>query len=39
MAYWILQGNPEIYDTDGALQAGTIDRWRIKRHLYGHLTR
>ena len=33
MAYWILQGNPEIYDTFGALQAGPIDRWRIARHL------
>jgi predicted RNA-binding protein with PUA-like domain len=33
MAYWILQGNPEIYDTAGALQAGNIDRWRIARHL------
>jgi len=34
MAYWILQGNPEIYDTYGALQAGTIDTWRIARHLH-----
>jgi Family of unknown function (DUF6308)/EVE domain len=33
MAYWILQGNPEIYDTAGALEASTIDRWRIARHL------
>src|SRR5260370_35099289 len=34
MAYWILQGNPKIYDTHGALQAGTIDRWRIARYIH-----
>jgi hypothetical protein len=34
MTYWILQGNPEIYDTHGALEAGTGDRWRIARHLH-----
>lgn len=34
MAYWILQGNPAIYDTRGALQTSTIDRWRIARHLH-----
>lgn len=34
MAYWILQGNPKIFDTHGALQAGTIDRWRIRRYLH-----
>ena len=33
MTYWILQGNPKIYDTSGALDAGTIDRWRVKRYL------
>lgn len=33
MAYWILQSNPEIYDTHGALEAGTIDKWRVVRCL------
>jgi hypothetical protein len=33
MAYWILQGKPETYDTSGALDAGIIDRWRVRRNL------
>jgi predicted RNA-binding protein with PUA-like domain len=34
MAYWILQGNPEIYDTHGALEAETITTWRVARHVH-----
>jgi predicted RNA-binding protein with PUA-like domain len=34
MAYWLLQGNPQTYDTTGALHAGTVDRWRVARHLH-----